>query len=250
MATYNSKSIFLIGVKISSDKVKFIGTGFFINKNGGFMSVGHNFKDYIEKREKLENYFCAFPEGPSRLYDFEFIHYKYKTPIEQKPPEYLDIAYGRIRISNVNPFLLERKKRPSKKQDLTIIGLKNMNPLPSTDPNRSFFYKPNGQFDFTNIKIKESIIIIREEYLIRPTTTLPQRFNNSFEGVYMGLGEVLKAGASGSPIYDEGNERVVGVFFGGYQDTNARYSLTSKYARKQYVKNYAILINSKIKNKK
>jgi hypothetical protein len=97
------KQIFPILGFLPSDKsqstLKSLGTGFFINNKGNFLTVAHNFKKIkdIERKEEIEHKHFAFIE--QKLMDLEILYSEYNRDVDQKNV-YKDLAIGKLKVNN------------------------------------------------------------------------------------------------------------------------------------------------------
>ncbi len=234
--------------KINNNQFEFIGSGFLINKNGLFISCGHNFRNY---RNNKESYLCAVPsdENVADLFPIRKLNFEYNivtepgevlpenAPKPQKAPVFRDVSVGNIEGEFNSCFILNRK-RPKATETIRPFGYRNptkrnCNIIESNKLDISHLTKINCEF---GIKNRGFAIFSKLNYIFKlPFEEVPNiyKYNNAMM-LNMPSSEPtidIGSGMSGCPIIDQ-NDLVVGIFLGNKERFKLHYMLCSKYITK------------------
>lgn len=117
-------------------------TGFFINKDGVFISAGHIFKD------KSRKYFARID---NKLYPIEFVYEEYIKPELQKPPSYKDLFIGKINFDSKQIKPLSFSLSKEKKSKYFACGYSSRIPI----SNQKIKKQEDLCFDDCEIEIKQ-----------------------------------------------------------------------------------------------
>jgi len=233
-----------------------LGTGFFIENNGTFVTAGHVFRKNIDT---IQEFYICFPENEEFVDITPVIEYKFysrqlyldeerrlKTPRKRQNyqcgPEFIDVCVGKINPIETN-FFNFKIKRPNIGEKLSMPCF-NIN---KTVIKGKFFNLTNGKVDSRfietynrNLKFEDRLKLARIPFLYE--TMVFQNidlYNNCIE-VY---GEATK-GNSGSPVLNEKGE-VIGIYVSGANFCDLGAVLLSRYVKRKSNK-----LNNKIRHGK
>lgn len=238
------KSVFPIIGKLNVKPEKFIilGTGFFIDSNGLFITAGHTFRKNINS---VTQFFITFLEKEKSelipIQSFKWISREIYGEIERRDhlernrnkyqcgPEFSDIAVGKVNVSET-PFYSFQRKRPFEWQKL-MSPCYNRNL--TTCPEKSFDIETNQietsfleysekQFKLKNRMQFARVYFMGENYHYKNIDL----FNNCVE-----LEGTMVKGNSGAPVLND-DTQVVGIILGGGNNSPTIIHL-SKYILKK-----------------
>lgn len=244
--SHKLNTVFSILGKLINTPEKFmiIGTGFFIDEFGVFVTAGHVFRNH---QSSIHEFFICFPSGevyveliPINNYRFfskkQYLdnerHRNLPRPWKeyQCGPEYFDVALGKVVLKNT-PFYEFKKKRP---YECDKLNMPCYNINKKLCPNKKFELKDNLlnsqliEFHNWNLEIKERLRLARIPYLYEGMVFENiDKYNNCIE-VY-GKGE---RGNSGAPVIDN-NGKVIGIYIAGTTFSDLRAVHLSKYVVKK-----------------
>jgi hypothetical protein len=240
------KEYFAIIGQRSSDpsEYKMLGTGFFIDNKGNFLTAGHVFRDH---QASINNFYICFPNADEKvklipikkfkilsrkLYlDNERLHQLPRPrKVYQCGPEYKDVAVGNVELQ-YTPFYQYRKKRPYEWEKLKM-PCHNINLVLCSDKkfslvdnllNSSFI-----EFHNRDLVIKERLSLARMPFLDDEMIFESiDKYNNCIE-VY---GEGVR-GNSGAPVLLS-NGKVIGIYVAGAKFNNLNAVHLSRYVFKK-----------------
>ena len=206
----------------NNDGVKHVGVGFFVGRNGLFITAGHIFrlKENPPNNIELDN-FRAFLRTSRGEYIVEFKDLWYESyPIGyQNSPTYIDVCVGRIDFNNSIYLLLDRKS--------PHIG-KNLTAYMYYNPH----YEKNIGSNFNSSLLLRNIEFLSEELQLLKNTaeSIVNGENRIFNNCSVFRG-IAKPTYSGSPIMDE-NNLVKGILVGGSRSERTIVMIRSKYCSK------------------
>jgi len=233
------ESIFAIFRQLpeAPSKFKFVGNGFFINKKGTFITVGHNFsyegKFYITQKINNDNLELIPIEKHHKchktLYEERKHYHIERDATFQRGPEYKDIAVGIVNLNNSSSFLNIEKKRSFELDALSVsYYIRNEN----FDINGIYAIDgklPNSCLDWIppiNLSLKD-----RKELAIIPYTGFDSDSKDKYNNCLVLEGKTNKGG-SGAPIINQrGN--IIGMLEGGNCEKNITSMILSKYMLKK-----------------
>lgn len=183
---------------INENDVVDLGTGFFIDSNGHFLTAGHVIKYY--KTNKIIGVYNG------KIYAIEILFCNYPNHNRHKE-KIRDFAIGKINIKDITPFKISHKPEFITGESIAIQGY-------SSDINE----------ENTNIKVNQYKLTIIPCVLFNRLYVLPKRkFNDEEYGGEIGNAfvisfkeeyQVYPSGMSGGPILNQMNE-VIGIFVSG-----------------------------------
>lgn len=235
-------SVFSIIGQFQSDKSKyqFLGTGFFIDNNGSFVTAGHIFRKNILNFSSF--YLCFLEDSVNvelfAIKKFDYISKKIyssddrrdnikRTKEFQKGPEYRDVGFGITELENT-PHLIFQKKRPYECHDLEMPCYNyKENSRHSKDLTLS-----SGLLDCSKIEhnirefeLKNRLDLARIPFL--GDNEMADMYNNCIE-----IHGVAVLGNSGAPLLNS-KQKVIGIFIAGDKHNNIKACILSKYVLKQ-----------------
>lgn len=212
----NKKVFAVIGkLEREPDKYMILGTGFFIDNDGFFVTAGHVFRD---NRNAIHKFYICFPKDNELVKVFEVTDYRFLSrriyndqdrhlgaPRPRKTyqcgPEYFDVGVGKVNIG-ITDFYEFKVKRPYVREKLRMPCFnRNKDECPEKK-----FSLNTGNIDSRYIefhehqhKLKERLRLARIPYLYDGMEFKNiDLYNNCIE-VY-GEGE---KGNSGAPVLNE-----------------------------------------------
>jgi len=241
----NRKVFAIIGkLEREPDMYIILGTGFFIDEKGFFVTAGHVFRD---NRKAISQFYICFPEDNElvdliKVTDYRFLSRKiyddndrnFDVPRNrhkhQCGPEYFDVGVGKVDIGTTD-FYAFKIKRPYAWEKLTMPCF-NRN---KKECKEKKFLLDTGKMDSRYIefhehkhKLKERLRLARIPYLYDGMEFKNIDIYNNCIEVY-GEGE---KGNSGAPVLKE-DERVVGIYVAGADFKELRAVLLARYVRKK-----------------
>lgn len=235
--------IFPILRRVNNNIFKFVGTGFFINKRGRFVTAGHVFKiqgDYFIGIKNEDDDFDIYPvihytnlykeDYYKRNGDYENglprIRYKH-----QYGPEWRDIGVG-VTTYNSKRIGTFKIKKPQNKTCVYV----------------EYFLRNDALFPETGVEITNNILEGNKMTLIQKDIEIIKKYNavdHPYLGSLVGTNnkdrysnclwgkENTHHGASGTPVINQ-TGHVIGIIIGGNpQPDNVSYILLSKYVQKR-----------------
>jgi V8-like Glu-specific endopeptidase len=217
----------IIGQRLSNlAEYKMLGTGYFIDNNGTFLTAGHVFREH---QNSIKQFYICFPDGDSNVELIPIKKYRihsrklyldnernFEYPRSRKEyqcgPEYKDVALGKIEIQNT-PYFAYQKKRPYEWDKLNmpchnrnkVICPKNVFKLSDNLLSSSLI-----EFNNWNCELRERLRRARIPFLYEGMKfDNIDTYNNCIE-VY-GKGSI---GNSGAPVLNS-NNKIVGIFIAG-----------------------------------
>jgi hypothetical protein len=212
-------------LKDKTDKFIFLGTGFFIDKDGLFVTAGHTFR---KNQSSIAQFYISFLKedkaGLIPIISFEWISKEVFGEFERRDnvnrerskyqcgPEYVDVAVGKIKISETSYYVLQRK-RPHEKQKL-ISPCYNRNE--ATCPERIFNIY-NNLIDCSFIEFNEKPFKLKNRHQFARVYYMGNKYKYKNIDLFNNCIEVegsIKKGNSGAPVINE-KSKVVGIIVGG-----------------------------------
>jgi hypothetical protein len=239
------KEFAIIGnLKREPEKYMLLGTGFFIDNNGYFVTAGHVFR---KNRNYICQFYICFPNENEHVDLIEIENYKFysrkiygdyerfkKEPRKrfdyQCGPEYFDVAVGKVNIAETN-FYEFKIKRPFSWNKLNMPCFNiNKNTCPSKKM-ELVNGQTNSEFiEFHNhgLKVKERLALARIPFLYETMEFKNiDLYNNCIEVHGQGT-----KGNSGAPVLDE-NKKVIGIYISGTLFNDLRAIHLARYVNKK-----------------
>jgi hypothetical protein len=235
----------IVGQRLSNHiKYKMLGTGFFIDSAGCFLTAGHVFRGH---EDSIKQFYICFPSGEDMVDIFPVSKYKYMSkrlylddernqnlPRPRKEyqcgPEYVDVGLGKVELYNT-PFYKYKRKRPFGNEKLKM-PCHNINKV--LCPERIFELENNLlsslfiEFNNTDLIVRGRLRLARIPYLFDGMVFENiDKYNNCIE-VY---GDGIK-GNSGAPVLDS-KEKVIGMYVTGASFNNLRAVHLTRYIYKR-----------------
>lgn len=181
---------------IEEENIYDIGTGFFINKDGCFVTAGHVVSCYNEKR--------IIGIFNKKIYDIEINYYSF-VKYEENINRLLDYALGRITANIKTPYLNVKQNIEENGTSIKIWGFTN----------NGHFREIIKNYPFTEINGRLAI-----DYNIpinaKNGITYGGKMKNAFLTYYNNKVEHSPKCMSGGPITNDSNE-VIGILVRGHQ---------------------------------
>ena len=241
----NKKVFAIIGnFEREPDNYMILGTGFFIDSKGSFVTAGHVFRD---NRKSIGQFFICFPEESGLVKIYEVTDYRfYSRKIyddqdrQREVPrtrnkyqcgqEYFDVGVGKVNIGKTD-FYEFKVKRPFDWEDLTMPCF---NRNAEACPEKKFLLirgKVNSryiEFHEHKLELKERLRLARIPYLYDGMEFKNiDLYNNCIE--VFGEGE---KGNSGAPVLNK-RGMVVGIYVAGADFKKLRAVLLARYVKKK-----------------
>ncbi|MGO4876563.1 hypothetical protein ACEN2P_08175 [Pedobacter psychrotolerans] len=215
MYNFNQSSFAIIGYDSLEEPFTNIGTAFFINAKGNFITAGHTFKN------QNRIYFAVLNE---KRYPIEIIYNEYEFMENQKAPYHKDLIIGLVIGVTGNSYYSLADKNGVKKSEIMAIGfsrtqygevcsqLDSPNGI-STDCNDGNSQITDGigtkspdlgLIRFSKLEANYNRAGLDRIYIIAPREVLINGFRFDLE-----IDGLDPAGLSGGPILENGN--VIGM---------------------------------------
>lgn len=223
----DNKVVFpIIGrLKDDPEKYRFLATGFFIDNNGLFVTVGHTFRKNINS---INQFFISFLDKEKSelipIVSYKWISKEVYGEIERRDkvirdrrkyqcgPEFTDIAIGKVQLSET-PYYTFQKKRPNEWQKL-ISPCYNRN---ENSCHEITFSIQDNLFDSSFIEFSEKPFKLKNRMQLARIYYMGDNYNYPNIDLFNNCIEVegkMVIGNSGAPVINE-NEKVIGIILGG-----------------------------------
>lgn len=235
----------IIGQRLSNRaEYKMLGTGFFIDRNGHFLTAGHVFREH---ENSISQFFICFPTGEEMVNLIPIIdraHLSKKLYLDdarnqhlprprmeyQCGPEYIDVGIGKVDLENT-PFFKHKRKRPLENEKLKM-PCHNINMLEC--PTRILRLEINLlSSQFIEFNDRDLVIRGRLRRARIPYLYDGMKFNNidTYNNCIEVYGDGIR-GNSGAPILDS-NNKVIGMYISGTNFNNLKAAHLTRYIYKR-----------------